>query len=140
MPVQASWNAAAAFSMAPGTPASTGPISTIGISLGSIAVVGNSPTGGMWEDITIWGSKAVVYIRQGELSYKTQHSNEIYKVENLPGSTSPDRNFFDAILGRDEVQVPPVCGLRVIELTEAAWASAESGRPVKVKRREGSRS
>jgi len=108
--------------------------------LGSIAVVGNSPTGGMWEDITIWGSKAVVYIRQGELSYKTQHSNEIYKVENLPGSTSPDRNFFDAILGRDEVQVPPVCGLRVIELTEAAWASAESGRPVKVKRREGSRS
>jgi hypothetical protein len=25
-------------------------------------------------------------------------------------------------------------------LTEAAWASAESGRPVKVKRREGSRS
>jgi hypothetical protein len=30
--------------------------------------------------------------------------------------------------------VPPVCGLRVIELTEAAWASAKSGRPAKVKR------
>lgn len=107
--------------------------------MGTISVVGNSPTGGMWEDITIWGTKAVVYIRQGEILYKTQHSNEVYAVDNLPGSTTPDQNFIDAILGRDEVQVPPVCGLRVIELTEAAWASAESGRPVKVKRHKGSR-
>jgi hypothetical protein len=27
-----------------------------------------------------------------------------------------------------------VCGLRVIELTEAAWESASTGRPAKVKR------
>jgi predicted dehydrogenase len=103
--------------------------------MGTISVVGNSPARGMWEDITIWGTKAVVYIRQGEILYKTQHSNEVYAVDNLPGSTTPDRNFIDSILGRDKVQVPPECGLRVIELTEAAWASAESGRPVKVKRR-----
>ena len=101
--------------------------------LGTIAVVGNSPTGGMWEDITIWGTKAVVYIRQGQIFYKTQHSNEVYEVNNLPGSTTPDQNFIDAILGRDQVQVPPECGLRVIELTEAAWASAASEQPVKVK-------
>lgn len=103
--------------------------------LGTIAVVGNSPVGGMWEDITIWGTKAVVYIRQGELFYKTQHSDEVYQGDNLPGSTTPDQNFIDAILGRDQVQVPPECGLRVIELTEAAWASAASGQPVKVERR-----
>ena len=103
--------------------------------LGTIAVVGNSPTGGMWEDITIWGTKAVVYIRQGQIFYKTQHSNEVYEVNNLPGSTTPDQNFIDAILGRDRVQVPPECGLRVIELTEAAWASAASGQPVKVERK-----
>ncbi len=101
--------------------------------LGTIAVVGNSPTGGIWEDITIWGTKAVVYMRQGQIFYKTQHSNEVYEVSNLPGSTTPDQNFIDAILGRDQVQVPPECGLRVIELTEAAWASAASGQPVKVK-------
>ena len=101
--------------------------------LGTIAVVGNSPTGGIWEDITIWGTKAVVYLRQGQIFYKTQHSNEVYEVSNLPGSTTPDQNFIDAILGRDQVQVPPECGLRVIELTEAAWASAASGQPVKVK-------
>ena len=101
--------------------------------LGTIAVVGNSPTSGIWEDITIWGTKAVVYLRQGQIFYKTQHSNEVYEVNNLPGSTTPDQNFIDAILGRDQVQVPPECGLRVIELTEAAWASAASGQPVKVK-------
>ena len=101
--------------------------------LGTIAVVGNSPTSGIWEDITIWGTKAVVYLRQGQIFYKTQHSNEVYEVSNLPGSTTPDQNFIDAILGRDQVQVPPECGLRVIELTEAAWASAASGQPVKVK-------
>ena len=92
--------------------------------LGTIAVVGNSPTSGIWEDFTIWGTKAVVYLRQGQIFYKTQHSNEVYEVNNLPGSTTPDQNFIDAILGRDQVQVPPECGLRVIELTEAAWASA----------------
>ena len=101
--------------------------------LGTIAVVGNSPASGIWEDITIWGTKAVVYMRQGQIFYKTQHSNEVYEVNNLPGSTTPDQNFIDAILGRDQVQVPPECGLRVIELTEAAWASAASGQPVKVK-------
>ena len=75
----------------------------------------------------------MVYLRQGQLFYKTQHNNEVYEVNNLPGSTTPDQNFIDAILGRDQVQVPPECGLRVIELTEAAWASAASGQPVKVK-------
>jgi len=100
--------------------------------LGNVSVVGNSPTGGMWEDITIWGSKAVIYMRQGEISYKTQNGNEVYEVANLPGGTTPDRNFVDAILGRDVVQVPPECGLRVIELTEAAWESAKVGAPVSV--------
>jgi predicted dehydrogenase len=103
--------------------------------MGNVSVVGNSPTGGMWEDITIWGSKAVIYIRQGEIHYKTQNGNEVYEVSNLPGGSTPDRNFVDAILGRDEVQVPPECGLRVIELTEAAWESAKKGGPVKVKSR-----
>ena len=102
--------------------------------MGNLSVVGNSPTGGMWEDITLWGSKAVVYIRQGKMTIKTAGSSELYEPTGLPGASTPDRNFVDAVLGRDVVQVPPVCGLRVIELTEAAWKSAESGRPVKVKR------
>ena len=101
--------------------------------MGNISIVGNAPTGGMWEDITIWGTKAVVYIRNGHLTYKTASSNEAYEPSGLPGAITPDRNFVDAILGRDEVQVPPVCGLRVIELTEAAWEAARTGQTAKVK-------
>jgi predicted dehydrogenase len=102
--------------------------------LGNISVVGNSPANGMWEDLTIWGSKAVIYLRNGEITYRTALSNDSHSPADLPGGTTPDRNFIDAILGRDSVQVPPVCGLRVIELTEAAWESARTGRPAKVKR------
>lgn len=100
--------------------------------MGNLSIVGNSPTGGMWEDITIWGTKAVVYLRQGKLTVKVAGSNDAYEPTGLPGASTPDRNFVDAILGRDAVQVPAVCGLRVIELTEAAWESARQGRPAKV--------
>ena len=100
--------------------------------LGNFSVVGNSPVGGMWEDITIWGTKAVVYIRNGKLIYKAAGADEVVDPEGLPEASTPDRNFFDAILGRDTVQVPPECGLRVIELTEAAWESARTGTPTRV--------
>ena len=100
--------------------------------MGNVSVVGDSPVGGIWEDITIWGSKAVVYMRNGEISYKVANDNKTFQPSGLPGATTPDRNFIDAILGLDDVQVPPVCGLRVIELTEAAWESARTGAPARV--------
>ncbi len=102
--------------------------------LGNLSIVGNSPVRGMWEDITIWGSKAVAYMRQGKVLMKVAGSNDTYEPSGLPGGSTPDQNFVDALLGRDEVQVPPICGLRVIELTEAAWKSAQSGRPSRVRR------
>ena len=103
--------------------------------LGTLSIVGNAPHG-FWEDITVWGSKGAVYSRNGKVTCKFEGMSEVYEPEKLPTRfTSPDKNFVDAILGRDEVQVPPECGLRVIELTEAAWESARlGGTPVKVKR------
>ncbi|HID10315.1 MAG TPA: Gfo/Idh/MocA family oxidoreductase [Candidatus Latescibacteria bacterium] len=104
--------------------------------LGNFSVVGNAPSG-FWEDITFFGSKGAVYYRNGKLSYHRFGSRESFEPQGLPDASTPDRNFVDAILGRDEVQVPPECGLRVIELTEAAWRSAElGGRPVRVERGE----
>jgi len=47
--------------------------------------------------------------------------------------TNHDKNFIDAVLGKCKSDVPAECGLRVIEVTEAAWRSAELGRIVKVK-------
>jgi len=103
--------------------------------MGTISVVGNSP-GGMWEDITFWGAKAVIYLRNGHITYRSIHTGESFEPEGLPKGSDPDRNFVDAVLGRDEVQVPPICGLRVIELTEAAWEVGRTVKPVKVARSE----
>ena len=55
-----------------------------------------------------------------------------FETSELPPDSTPDRNFIDAILARDQVHAPAECGLRVIELTEAAWRSAELGRLVHI--------
>ena len=44
-----------------------------------------------------------------------------------------DKNFVDSILGKDVPQTPAMCGLRVMQLTEAAWESGKTGGVVKVK-------
>lgn len=98
---------------------------------GTFSIVGNSPM--WWEEFSVWGSKGVLLYRNGTILQRSFGDTDMTEVtEELPPSSTPDRNFVDAILGKDTVRVPPECGLRVIELTEAAWRSAELGRPVKV--------
>ena len=103
---------------------------------GTLSVIGNSPM--WWEEFSVWGSKGVLLYRNGTILQRTFADTDLKGTEmhemtgELPPSSTPDHNFVDAILGRDEVRVPPECGLRVIELTEAAWKSAELGRAVKV--------
>jgi predicted dehydrogenase len=101
--------------------------------LANLSIVGTSVGPGMWEDITIWGSKGVIYSRDGKLTCKYGGKDPVV-IEDLPSRyISPDQNFVDAILGKDDIQVPAECGLRVIQLTEAAWESAKrGGQPVAV--------
>lgn len=90
---------------------------------GNISIVGDAVD---WhEDVTIWCEKGFFLMRSGRLHISEPAGR--YVFENMRGASSPDRNFIDAILGRDEVQSPFTCGLRVIELTEAAWQSAAQG-------------
>ncbi|MCD6169615.1 MAG: Gfo/Idh/MocA family oxidoreductase [Candidatus Latescibacteria bacterium] len=100
--------------------------------IGNISVVGNSP-GAFREGIEIWGSKAAVHYYNGELTYICAGASEPFQPTGLPYRSNPDQNFIDAILGRDEVQAPAICGLRVAQLTQAAWESARTGQPVKVR-------
>ena len=72
-------------------------------------------------------------MRNGRITWR-QARAEPCEPANLPGGSTPDRNFVETIFGRDEVQVPPECGLRVIDLTSAAWESARTGRPAAVAR------
>jgi predicted dehydrogenase len=99
--------------------------------LGSLSIVGNCPT--WWEDITIVCDRWAFFLRQGQLCYMSSVSGEMHHVDGFRyGSASPTHNFVAAVLGREQVLAPSVCGLRTIELTEAAWRSAETGKPVRL--------
>lgn len=98
--------------------------------LGSMSIIGNAPT---WhEDHTIVGSKGAFYLRQGIGLIQQNATGDPVKVRLPKYTKNPDSNFIDSIHGKDTPQAPAECGLRTIEVTEAAWRSAASGKPVRV--------
>ncbi len=97
---------------------------------GTISVVGDSVCG-WYEDFTIWGTKGAIFYRNGKI-IECSEAGEMTEPTDLPPAGNPDQGFCDAILGRDKNWVPAECGLRVIELTEAAWKSAETCGPCAV--------
>jgi len=97
---------------------------------GNISIIGDSPM--WWEEFSVWGSDGVILYRKNKIMQGSYANPELTEVTDLPADSNPDRNFIDVILGKAEVGVPPECGLRVIELTEAAWKSAQLKRPVQV--------
>ena len=110
--------------------------------VGNVSIVGQAPGigGAVWEDVTIYGSEGALYYRMmGQPEFKPRlELRQIGQAEPvdlgaLPPGSTPDQNFVDAILGRDTVKSPAECGLRVMQLSEAAWRSAETGQPVDVR-------
>ena len=101
--------------------------------LGTISVIGNAPS--WYEDFTIFGSAGAVYFRNGKVTHQTGVRQPVLEVVRHYDWMDPDKNFIAAILGQCEIGCPPEIGLRVIEITEAAWRShAQDGKPVKVER------
>ena len=103
---------------------------------GTVSVIGHCPV--WWEDHTYAGSKATIFLRQKRLFWSAFGEKGVREVpaEEMPEGSNPDRNWVEAIAYGTPIETPAICGLRVIELTEAAWQSAERGRPVKVARQE----
>jgi len=100
---------------------------------GNISVIGNCP--GWWEDLTFVGSRGAIYSRNGKITHVDAETGEVAEMVKFADAGNPDTNFISAIRGGEEVQSSAICGLRVIELTEAAWQSAaKDGRPVTVPR------
>lgn len=98
--------------------------------IGNVTVLGSTP--GYWEMFGIYGTEgSVMYDNIGGLQQHMVGSQPERPSLGEPES-NPDLNFVRAIMGLEEVEVPAECGLRVIELTEAAWRSAELDRPVEV--------
>ncbi len=97
---------------------------------GTVSVVGDSACR-WYEDFTIWGTKGTIFYRNGKLLHCNE-AGEMIEPTDLPPGGNHDQGFCDAILGRDKNWVPPECGLRVIQLTEAAWKSAKMCAPCEV--------
>lgn len=92
--------------------------------LGSLTVAGSAT--GWHEDITIFCTIESFYMRQGKLTIKDA-DGRVFDAIHLPGESTPDKNFFDAVRGAAECESPFECGLAVIRLTEATWESAAAG-------------
>ncbi|WP_395143013.1 Gfo/Idh/MocA family protein [Armatimonas sp.] len=101
--------------------------------LGNVSVIGDTVVG--WhEDISIWCEKGAFFYRNGQLTIvDDKNVRTIMDGNNLPGTQNIDENFVGAIRGENGIGAPPLCGLRTIEMTEAAWESAKlGGAPVKM--------
>ncbi|MEA3345182.1 MAG: Gfo/Idh/MocA family oxidoreductase [Chloroflexota bacterium] len=98
----------------------------------NISVVGHA-AGRMREDVTIWMEEGTLFVRNGRLYQEEQGTGMIEVTkEKLPKGGQKDRAFLDLIQGRAGNLVDATNGLRVAQLTEAAWKSAEIGKPVKM--------
>lgn len=96
----------------------------------NISVVGNSPT--WWEDITFWGERGAIFYRNGRLQHLVAGGPGFLEPTRMPSGSNPDHNFVRAMLGLEAIESPPTCGLRVAELTEAAWRSSETGNRISI--------
>jgi len=97
----------------------------------SFSVVGHAVN--FFEEITMWLENGALAIRgNGVLEWDGGQESREVPAEELGRSWSPDENFIAAIRGEEEIQTMPEEFLKVIQLTEAAWKSGDSGQPVKV--------
>lgn len=84
------------------------------------------------EEFSFYGTQGVMHIRADGLSYQVKGGDTI-----LPRTSGRDvrpvEDFVAAIRGEVPApQAPPVYGLRVAQITEAAYKSAQSGQPERV--------
>lgn len=106
-----------------------------GGALCTFSVVGYQSWPGMFEETTIWLEDGQLAIRGDEVwEWKGDGEKKVVKGSKLGRTWSPDENFIATIRGEEQIQASPEDALKVIQLSEAAWASAESGQPEAVNR------
>lgn len=94
--------------------------------MASFSVVGHAVN--FFEEITIWCENGTLAIRGNDVwRWDGGEERRIVSGEELGRTWNPDQNFIATIRNQEEIQAPPSCGLRVIQLTEAAWRSGDSG-------------
>jgi predicted dehydrogenase len=84
------------------------------------------------EEFSFYGTEGVLNIRADGLSYQTKGGDKVYpRIEGR--NVRPVENFIAAVRGEVAApQAPPIYGLRVAQVSEAAYKSAQSGQPERV--------
>lgn len=101
----------------------------------TFSIVGYQSWPGMFEETTIWLEDGMLAIRDGDVwQWEDEKEKKVVTGADLGRTWPPDENFIKAIRGEEEIQSTPEDALKVIQLSEAAWASAESGKPEPVNR------
>jgi len=101
-----------------------------GGALGTFGAVAISPE---WrEEVSFYCTEGVLNLRPEGPSYQLR-GKDIVLVRKYDGKeVSCADNFIDSILGLDKPIAPATCGVRVAELSEAAYESAATGKPVQI--------
>ena len=104
--------------------------------LGTIAVLGDARGRGfmVYDDINIFCERGELLLRNDAVMRRDGQA-DYYPIadEGLPDTVEPDLAFVQLITGNRKTNpAPPQCGLRMAELAETIYRSAELGRPVKV--------
>ncbi len=95
--------------------------------VGNLSYTSMSPE---WrEEFTFYGTEGVMRFGAAEPLFLHRKGEDILLPQTPGRGKPPADNFIEAIRGNAEVQAPPICGLRVVQLTEAAYKSAQSGKP-----------
>lgn len=94
--------------------------------VGNLSYTSMSPE---WrEEFTFYGTEGMIRFGASEPLWVHRKGEDICLPKTPGHGKPPVDNFIEAILGKAAVQAPPICGLRVVQLTEAAYKSAETGK------------
>jgi predicted dehydrogenase len=101
----------------------------------SVMCVGNSRLGERRVRNVLAGSGGTITVEGFEFRTTIRQAGaepESFTQAELPAVAGPVDNFIDAVHGRAELTSPPEHGVHVVEVVEAAYRSAESGRVVPI--------
>ena len=110
-----------------------------GGALGTVSGSGTVPAGGFELKLRVFGSEGMLILDCDRARMEVQrHDGQNFKMELEPDAgdytcDGPPNNFVDLILGNTQANLSPGwAGARSVELLDAAYRSAQSGRPEKV--------
>ena len=99
--------------------------------VGNIAISGETWTPGMLSRLIITGTKLEFSLHHSGKDMVV-HSPEGEVKPDLPANQTPQANFVNAILGKEEALCPVEYGLTLAQFMDAVYESAEQGRPVEL--------